>query len=106
MSTSTNRENSNHKNLGSLNFAEELEYLILSKTIEPLKWRIYLLLSNKNQWEFNCHLYVRSRMLDDLLDASMGVKSHGLDGNKLELGLGIFLQAEEHWINQNKRKRI
>jgi len=49
---------------------------------------------------------VRSRMLDDLLDASMSIKYNGLDGNKLELNSEIFLLAEEHWINQRKRRFI
>ena len=48
---------------------------------------------------------VRSRMLDDLLDASMAIKYNGLDSNKIKLDANLF-QEEECWKNQRHRRFV
>ena len=51
----------------------------------------------------NIKSHVRTRMNDDLLDASLVVKFNGADPNSMSTDSTFFQDAENDWKNQKKR---
>ena len=47
---------------------------------------------------------VRSRMLDDLLDASMSIKYNGVEPKDIAIDSELIRDAEDHWRNQRRRR--